>query len=223
MESEQLVVAPRRGLGIRAAELLTHPVTNVAMGMLVVLMHTSKLAQLFAEHRIGIQHSGILLNFFIISFYALAREVPRRVTLNPFYWALGAVSSFWGMVITLYSSGGDVIAPDWVIRTASVGSLIVISFARLSLGKSFGVVPAERKLVNRGAYRIVRHPIYTASVLTMVPVLLSSWGLQSVLLVVSGIALMVWRAFVEERFLMQSPEYRAYASEVRYRFIPGLL
>ncbi|MCY1022110.1 methyltransferase family protein [Pyxidicoccus sp. MSG2] len=223
MESEQLVVEARRGLGIRASEILTHPVTNLAMGALVVLMHTSKLAQLFADSRIGIQHTGIFLNFCIISFYALVRDVPRRVTLNPFNWALGALSSFWGMVITLYSSGGVAVAPSWVISTVSIGSLLVISFARLSLGRSFGVVPAERKLVNRGAYRLVRHPIYTASALTMVPVLLSSWGLMQLLLVVTGVALMVWRAIEEERFLKQSPEYCAYAAEVRYRFIPGLV
>jgi protein-S-isoprenylcysteine O-methyltransferase Ste14 len=221
MESERLVSEARRGLGVRAGELLTHPMVNLALGMVVVLMHTSKLAQLFAEHRIGIQHTGIFLNFCIISYYALAREVPLRVTLNPFYWALGALSSFWGMVITLYSEGVAV-APSWLISTVSIGSLIAISIARLSLGRSFGVVPAERKLVNRGAYRLVRHPIYTASALTMVPVLLNAWGLKTLLLVVAGIALMVWRAFVEERFLKQSPAYVAYAADVRYRFIPGV-
>jgi protein-S-isoprenylcysteine O-methyltransferase Ste14 len=220
VESEQLAGEARRGFSLRAGEILTNPVVNVALGMVVVLMHTSKLARLFAEHKIGIQHAGIFINFLIISFYALAREAPRRVTLNPCFWALAVLSTSWGLVITLYAGSSNPIAPPWLITAASVLSLIAISLARISLGKSFGVVPAERKLANRGAYRLVRHPIYTASALTMIPVLLSSFRLQTVLLIVTGITLMVVRAFVEERFLKQSPEYVAYMAQTRYRFIP---
>jgi protein-S-isoprenylcysteine O-methyltransferase Ste14 len=42
-----------------------------------------------------------------------------------------------------------------------------IIHARLSLGLSIGLVPADRGIVTRGVYRFVRHPIYTGLLIAL--------------------------------------------------------
>lgn len=42
----------------------------------------------------------------------------------------------------------------------AVAALLFSVWARLSLGRNMGFVPAQREIVTTGAYRYVRHPIY---------------------------------------------------------------
>jgi protein-S-isoprenylcysteine O-methyltransferase Ste14 len=74
------------------------------------------------------------------------------------------------------------------------------------LGSSFtGDVRArtDQQVVDRGAYRIVRHPAYTAGIImnTGVGVALGSWA-SAVLLAVVSLAVYVYRISVEERTLL---------------------
>jgi protein-S-isoprenylcysteine O-methyltransferase Ste14 len=42
--------------------------------------------------------------------------------------------------------------------------------SRLSRGRNIGFVPAQREIVTAGAYRYVRHPIYTGLILSYLAV-----------------------------------------------------
>ena len=44
--------------------------------------------------------------------------------------------------------------------------LAVVIVGKMTLGRSFGVVPANRGVVVGGPYRLVRHPIYTGYLIT---------------------------------------------------------
>jgi protein-S-isoprenylcysteine O-methyltransferase Ste14 len=46
-------------------------------------------------------------------------------------------------------------------------SVAIMIYARLSLGRSIGYVPADRGIVTSGPYRFVRHPIYTGLFVTL--------------------------------------------------------
>jgi len=84
-------------------------------------------------------------------------------------------------------------------------------------------VEARQKLVSTGLYGVVRHPMYTGSVIMMVgiPLALGSyWGL---LLVIPGLIGLVFRIFDEEKLLAQElGGYREYAQRVRYRLVPNV-
>jgi protein-S-isoprenylcysteine O-methyltransferase Ste14 len=99
----------------------------------------------------------------------------------------------------------------------------VLSFASLvSLGRSFGVRPALRRLVTFGPYRLVRHPIYLSYVLSDIGYNIQEWNVGTVLMVLAGWVSLLYRIHAEERVLARDPRWTAYAASVRYRLIPGL-
>jgi len=107
------------------------------------------------------------------------------------------------------------------IAVTAIG-LIIVVLGKLSLGRSFGLAPANRGIVRTGLYRFVRHPIYLGYLITHIGFVIAnpaSWNL--VLLGVADVALML-RARREERTLAQDPAYREYLTQVRWRVIPGV-
>lgn len=79
---------------------------------------------------------------------------------------------------------------------------------------------ADHQVVSSGPYRFIRHPAYTGVILAhagMTLVLLNVASLLTLLLLV--VPAFVWRISVEERLLLQLPEYAAFASG-RRRLLP---
>ena len=112
------------------------------------------------------------------------------------------------------------------IATMIAGALLRRHCFRM-LGASFtGDVQAraDQEIVQRGAYRILRHPSYSAGVLLNigVGVALGSWG-SAVLLAVVSTAVYSYRIAVEERRLLAviGDPYRQFIS-TRKRMVPFL-
>ena len=74
-----------------------------------------------------------------------------------------------------------------------------------------------------GPYRIVRHPMYAASLVTLPATALllgSAWALAPA---VAAMVVVVVRTALEDRLLREKlPGYEAYALRTRYRLVPGL-
>jgi protein-S-isoprenylcysteine O-methyltransferase Ste14 len=92
----------------------------------------------------------------------------------------------------------------------------------------------HRGIVDRGPYRLIRHPAYTCKNMAWwigsIPIVSaafdqSSWqGIQALASVIGWTMLYVLRAVTEEDHLRGvDGDYAAYAAKVRYRFIPGIL
>ena len=134
------------------------------------------------------------------------------------------------LLTTLAMMGPPLVAPGVTspivndTLSAFVGAigLSVVVAGKISIGRSFGLIPANRGIVSTGFYRLVRHPIYLGYVITHVAFVTANPGPWNLLvLVVSDAALLV-RAVCEEETLSQDPEYRAYKTRVRWRVVPGL-
>jgi protein-S-isoprenylcysteine O-methyltransferase Ste14 len=100
--------------------------------------------------------------------------------------------------------------------------LLVVIVGKISIGRSFGIVPANRGVVVRGPYTLVRHPIYTGYLITYVAFVLAHprpWNLA--ILLCAGPAFAV-RALLEERVLSQDDTYRAYCERVGWHLVPGV-
>jgi protein-S-isoprenylcysteine O-methyltransferase Ste14 len=100
-----------------------------------------------------------------------------------------------------------------------VGLYVQIS-AKVFLGRSFGLVAANRGIKVTGPYRIVRHPMYAGYTIIHVGFLLSFPSLWNLVLYSTQLAIQMARLLREELLLNQDQSYRDYAARVRYRLIP---
>jgi protein-S-isoprenylcysteine O-methyltransferase Ste14 len=100
--------------------------------------------------------------------------------------------------------------------------LILMQVARLYLGRRFGLLPANRGLVIRGPFRLIRHPIYAAWILTAGGTSMAVPTIRNFALAVLTIPFMVWRIALEEELLDHDPQYLAYRQRVRWRLVPGI-
>jgi protein-S-isoprenylcysteine O-methyltransferase Ste14 len=92
----------------------------------------------------------------------------------------------------------------------------------VSLGTSFGIRPALRRLITRGPYQVVRHPLYASYLLSDIGYNLQEWNVGSLVLTVAGWVSLVYRIQAEERVLAADVRWPAYISAVRYRLVPKL-
>ena len=114
------------------------------------------------------------------------------------------------------------LAPEMLIVAFSACGLLVVIGGKLTLGRSFGLIPANRGIVSTGLYRIVRHPIYMGYLVTHSAFAAANptvWNI--VVLIVADVALMA-RAVCEERTLARDAAYREYQQIVRWRVVPGI-
>jgi protein-S-isoprenylcysteine O-methyltransferase Ste14 len=105
----------------------------------------------------------------------------------------------------------------------AIAALLLSVWARLSLGRNMGFVPAQREIVTTGAYRFVRHPIYTGLILSYLAVLLRIYSSRNATLLAVAVFWMLVKSFVEESFLRADPQYAAYMTQVRSRWIPFVI
>jgi protein-S-isoprenylcysteine O-methyltransferase Ste14 len=103
--------------------------------------------------------------------------------------------------------------------------LIVASFRANTFAATSVRLQPERgqTVIDTGPYAIVRHPIYSASLLLHLGTLLLLGAWRSVAGVVLLALLLGLRAVLEERTLRAGlPGYGEYASRVRWRLVPGV-
>lgn len=112
------------------------------------------------------------------------------------------------------------LVPEFVGASFQLTGLALQLYAKLSLGRSFGVLPATRKLVTNGAYRWLRHPIYFGYFVAHLGFLMSNLSLQNFAVIALLCLAQILRIQREEEILLSLPGYREYCARVRYRVVP---
>jgi len=180
---------------------------------------------LFTQFRAGILHfTTIVMMVHMLLWIGMMsiRRSPVRVTPNPWYWVLAFVATYWPYLVIRFTETGMALTPFWCSTGISMLSACLGIYARLSLGRNIGIVPAQRKLVTRGAYRYMRHPIYTALFISLLAAILRMYSPINLAVAVIGGVLFAIKGVVEERFLAEDPEYQRYMRDVPWRWIPGI-
>jgi protein-S-isoprenylcysteine O-methyltransferase Ste14 len=150
----------------------------------------------------------------------LIRRPARAVSRRLGDWLLAFGGTFGGVLLRPVGAH-----PRWGV---SIGlwvqllGLLVCVAAFFTLGRSFGFAAADRGLVTRGPYAVIRHPIYASYLLTLPGYLLQSISVWNALVVLLVTSCNVGRALVEDRLLATSEQYGAYRSQVRWRLLPGV-
>jgi len=151
------------------------------------------------------------------------RKTPVRVSTSPWFWLLTFVETYWIILVFAAMRRGQRIAPYWASGSlATLGAALMI-WARLSLGRSIGLVPALRSLVTHGPYRYVRHPIYLAGSLIFIANMLSAYSPRNLAILALGIFWFALKSVAEESFLRSDPGYAEYMQRVRWRWLPGIV
>ena len=117
---------------------------------------------------------------------------------------------------------GAGLVPDIVTTVASAAGLSIIIVAKLTIGRSFGIIPANRGVVVRGLYGVVRHPIYAGYLVTHLAFMLAHPIPRNIAVLLIADAALVVRALREERLLASDSAYQAYCRRVSWHLIPGI-
>ncbi len=120
----------------------------------------------------------------------------------------------WSMVPSSVAIAGDVLF--------LVGfSIVFFVFKQNSFSSATIEVASDQRVVSTGPYAVVRHPMYSGSLLYVLgtPLALGAWwGFVGVALMAPAV---VWRLLDEERFLAKRlPGYAEYGRSVKYRLLP---
>lgn len=158
----------------------------------------------------------------------LVNKVPQRIPENWKELVIPLIGTFF---YVSYNFAGDLpepfsrsLAPPHLQAPLAAAALLLscVGFAiavwgAAYLGRSFAVLVAVRVIVNGGPYRFVRHPIYSGYVLHLVSLFLSRTSPAMAVLIVTHLALTVWRARLEEASLQaHSEDYRRYAQRTGF-------
>jgi protein-S-isoprenylcysteine O-methyltransferase Ste14 len=120
----------------------------------------------------------------------------------------------------LRPSDGPALLPDAMTALISACGLCFVIAGKFSLGRSFGLAPANRGIVESGPYLLVRHPIYTGYLVTHIAFLAAHPRPLNLAIVVIADSALVIRALLEERVLGRDARYRSYCSRVGWHLVP---
>jgi len=167
-------------------------------------------------------HSVVaLLLFAVNTLFALLFIVRRRslaVTENPRDWMITAATIL--LSFSLRVEPADNIAVRAVSQSLQGMGVVVILFSLVSLGRSFGLVPANRGIKTRSMYGLVRHPLYGGEILFYLGFLVGNPMIPNAIVFAAIVVGLNLRAAAEERFLGKDAGYESYLQRVRFRFIP---
>ena len=150
----------------------------------------------------------------------LIRRPARTVSRRTGDWVLAFGGTFGGVLFRPVGAH-----PEWGVHVGLVIQLLglaicVVSF--LALGRSFGFAAADRGLVQRGPYAVVRHPIYASYLLLQAGYVLQSISVWNGLVMAFVTVCNIGRARAEDRMLVTNERYADYRRRVRWRLVPGV-
>ena len=157
----------------------------------------------------------------IMAVMSFARFAPRSTTVT---------------LRTIVASGAMLILPCFMrpidLSTGALATaglvlelfgVVLTQVARVYMGRSFGILPANRGIVSMGPFRWVRHPIYFGWLVLSIGYAMSYASPRNIMLIAVTLPFMVWRIDQEESHLSADREYRSYMTRVPYRLWPGVI
>jgi protein-S-isoprenylcysteine O-methyltransferase Ste14 len=194
------------------ADVLLFGVTSVELTILILLTPTFTIIDWI-----------YLSQHILVLGIAVTRRAPR-VQDHSFASSIAVAIAYsypYAQMIYLRFIPGTPTSPGGGLVMVSVAAILSLT-SLFALGRRFGIRPALRDLVTRGPYRLVRHPMYLAYVISDIGYNLQEWNFGTVTLVLVGWSSLLYRIRAEERVLAQDDGWRKFAASVRYRLIPGV-
>jgi len=201
-----------------------------AEGFLLRVMHLGEQAFILVPfaafvvalaHSLSLRPSNLIALFSetLMVFFIVFRRDPKIVTCRPLHWAVAFAATAGPLFLR---PGGQLFLPTVFGTAPMFVGLLVGLWAIISLRRSFGLVAANRGLVQAGPYLLVRHPMYAGYMLVNAGFLVNNPTFWNLAVVTVSVALQIARVFIEDEVLAGDPDHAAFKNRVRYRLVPGL-
>ena len=197
-------------------------VAETAARSIVIALFTVMAVRLGVDYAQSGKLTGLLLlaSEALVVVLTVLRRTPATVDRSHRARVLTALSMLGPPLVR--PTMGEGIAPELTTVLVSAAGLLVVIVGKMSLGRSFGLMPANRGIVSTGLYRSVRHPIYLGYLVTHLAFVAANPILWNLLLLAAADTALLARAVCEERTLAKDDAYRRYQQVVRWRVLPGV-
>ncbi|MFV0367632.1 MAG: methyltransferase family protein [Hyphomicrobiaceae bacterium] len=200
------------------------PRKTVAME-LVERLYLLGLFGYFLHNMLGNAGLSFVIGLLILSetlplLLVFSRGPSETLSLKPADWLFGLAGA--SAPLLAMKIEATPLAPFAFCLTLMLVGFVIQLSGKIFLGRSFGVIAANRGVKVSGPYRIVRHPIYAGYTLTHIGFLLINPAWWNFALYSIGLGLQIVRILKEERVLSEDPAYREMKERVRYRLLPGV-
>ena len=191
--------------------------------LIVCLMFGALCVNILQEFQRTGHITGLMLlaSEFLVIILTLARRKAKLID-HSVPAAIVTIVSAAGPPLLRADSDFIALAPDMVTGFISFLALLLILSGKLTLGRSFGLVPANRGVVVQGPYSAVRHPIYSGYLIAHVSFIAAHPSTWNVTVFAIADGALIIRALMEERVLSQDARYQAYCNRVAWHLIPGV-
>ena len=203
-------------------QFLTTPWVDKTIALVAITPNVIELYHRYTDVNLSFVRAVAGLQTIILVITMVFRRTPVRVTPDPWYWLLAFVATYGVIAFLAFAQRGSPIVPIVIPGLLVMLSVALMIYARLTLGRSIGFVPADRGIITSGPYRFVRHPIYSGLFVTLLAFCLRAYSPLNLLFCVVLVGLFMIKSVIEERFLRGNPEYAAYMKRVRWRWLPGV-
>lgn len=192
--------------------------TNGVLALAWLLFAIANLAQ---WHRTGrpVGFGTMVVELIVVVLFLIRREA-WITTRSPVAWVATVIATFGALGAR--PAYAPVLGLGTVYLTLQLVGAACAGLTLLFLGRSFGLVAANRGVRTAGPYGIVRHPLYASYFLTYAGYTLENPSLWNASLILTMFVFQLVRIRTEEDCLRGDPLYVRYCERVRYRLIPGV-
>jgi protein-S-isoprenylcysteine O-methyltransferase Ste14 len=199
-------------------EVVNDLLARLIVGTLFALLSVNLLNDFAQTHRV----TGLLLlvSESLVVVMTILRRRTRIVDRSAGAAAV-TILSLVGPAMLRVAPGAGLVPDTLTALVSSVGLLIVIA-GKVTLGRSFGIAPANRGVVSGGPYEFVRHPIYSGYLLSHAAFACAyptAWNVSVIILCDTAL---VVRALYEEKLLKADGAYQSYCQRVGWHIVPGV-
>ena len=162
----------------------------------------------------------IVVSESLVVLFILIRRAAKTVSLRPGDWllAFGATAA----PLSVVPTEAEPLLPNLFCGLIIIAGVSLQIYAKLTLRRSFGIIAANRGVTTGGPYRVVRHPMYSAYMISWCGFFLASPSLWNAAVYGFAFACQIARLMAEERLLNEDATYRSFVAAVPYRLLPGV-
>lgn len=155
----------------------------------------------------------------------LISRMPKDVNITIKTVIISGVGTFYILFVELTGPGSGTYAliPQYLAAMIIILAIIWQIIAKIYLGRSFGILPANRGIVDNGPYGFVRHPIYFGYLMGHIGFLLNAFSIWNFSVFFILYIFQYLRIVEEEKVLTRDESYQKYKNRVHYRLVPYVI